>query len=130
MKVNSDNDVIQEPKRIYFDNHYFKTDDEELINFIKNLPNFGADYVIVEEAKQIEDKTPKVGIVQMNTPEQEKDNEVANLRKEVQELKGLLMQVASKSPQPIVESVNEENEQIPDPRVEALKKAREAKKQK
>lgn len=129
MKVNSDNDIIQEPKRVYFDNHYFQTDDEEIIEFIQKLPNFGADYVLVDDIKRVEDKSPKVSIVGMNTPEQEKDNEVANLKKEVsgiknsiEELKGLILQVASKRVEEPISGSDPENKETPVDEVKKHKK--------
>lgn len=128
MKVNSDNDVVQEPMRVYFENNFYQTEDENVIEFIKKLPNFGADYWIVDEVKKVEDESPKVSVTQMNNPEQEKDARIANLEKQIQEIKGLVLQLASKRVEAPVEVSNDEDDENPPKKVDPLAKAREAKK--
>lgn len=99
-KIDRDGQVQQEPIYIKFEDKIFKTDDKDIIEFIRKLKNFKADYVELEEGAPLPIDAGyqgnPVGIYKMENPSApvaESSKEIDELKQQVSELTNLVKQI-------------------------------------
>lgn len=127
-KTDRDGNNIQEPKYVRFEDKLYRTNDEEIADYIRHLINFNTEYFEISEDEIPNDagyRGHSVGIAKMESSNPVSDKRMDILEAQISALTGLVSKLAenlSSKPQEVVETKEEDLEGNPENKLDKRSK--------